>query len=1170
MRRSTLPWTSTFAAALLFVAIATDGASQSFQGGLRGAVKDANGVIPGVLVTLINAGTNVSRTTVSNEVGEYVFAAVLPGTYTVRAVLQSFKTFERRGLTIGTQQFITIDLVMEVGTLEESISVTAAAQLIETSNASTGEVLDKKTLEALPALNRNAYMTSVVTVPTVIATGNPYFSRMEDQSNGSLLSLGGGPRRANNYLLDGVSYTDLTNRTSAFPSLEAIEEVKVQVHTYDAEMGRSGGGVFNTTGKSGSNAFHGSGFWQTRPNWALESNFFDARAGRSKSTLPYYRYWGGSFGGPIRKNKTFFWVSHEGYQTNSALTGLLIFPTDRERAGDFSQSVDRNGNLIVIYDPLTTRPNPSGSGFVRDPFPGNVIPANRISRVARSIARFIPKPDVQRSGANGLANYQYTSPIFTWARQLTTKIEQKLTDKASLTGMYLYQPDNEQNTHFWAEQNPFADPGQGLERRRVHIVALNNTLILTPTTVATLRYGWTRFEDFQIPFDYDLASLGFPNSFVKDVAYQKFPTGTIDSYGPTDGSNIFGNRAASPVTYDSWAVNGSLSKFVGRHTFKFGADFRRISASTLTYGDASGNFRFDKEWTQSDPFVPLSNQGNGFASFLLGLPSGNPGNVSSAPVSTPLDAFIHYYAAYAQDDFRLNSNLTLNFGLRYEYEAGLREKENRFTVAFDRNAVSPLAAKTGLDLRGGLRYAGQDGFPDYQGDPSKTKFSPRVGLAGTLNEKTVVRGGYGLFWSPWIYIGPGTVNYGQTGYTRETFVDQSSRLIPTASLDNPFPNGLLRPVGNTLGLLTGVGGQIDFVTQDRQSPYVQQYSADLQRELPGAMAVSIGYIGSRGDNLGYGGAGAAFVNINQLRPEQLALGAALQQQVPNPFFGIPEAGAFSTSPTIARGQLLRPFPQFGNIRDRQTSGARSRYHAVVAKLEKRLTHGWGGRFHYTWSRLDDDVFGEPTYYVSQNQGGRPLNNYDLAAEYSRSLLDSPHRVVLSPIVELPLGEGKRWATHGLANALAGGWSVSAIATYESGFPENIIQNADNTGSFSGVQRPNWTGVDPVTAGSTVDRLNTYINPAAYEAAAPFTFGTGPRTDPRIRTPFRTNYDVVVAKTVGLRSALKAQIRIEVLNATNNPKFVSGGDSRFGRSSFGTITAQAGFPRTGQFLIRLFW
>jgi hypothetical protein len=230
----------------------------------------------------------------------------------------------------------------------------------------------------------------------------------------------------------------------------------------------------------------------------------------------------------------------------------------------------------------------------------------------------------------------------------------------------------------------------------------------------------------------------------------------------------------------------------------------------------------------------------------------------------------------------------------------------------------------------------------------------------------------------------------------------------------------------------------------------------------------------------------------------------------------------------------------------------------------------GRALPYTWSRLDDDVFGEPPYYNSQYQGGRPLNNYDLGAEYSRSMLDMPHRVVLSPIVELPFGAAKRWATKGLANTIAGGWTFSAIATYESGQPLNVTQNADNSGSFSGVQRPNWTGADPITSGSTLDRLLNYVNPAAYEAAPPFTFGTGKRTDPRIRSPFRTNYDVVLAKTLTVVGSLKAEIRIEMLNATNNPKFVGGGDARFGRSSFGTITQQAGFPRTTQFLLRFFW
>jgi hypothetical protein len=355
---------------------------------------------------------------------------------------------------------------------------------------------------------------------------------------------------------------------------------------------------------------------------------------------------------------------------------------------------------------------------------------------------------------------------------------------------------------------------------------------------------------------------------------------------------------------------------------------------------------------------------------------------------------------------------------------------------------------------------------------------------------------------------------------------------------------------------------VNFVDQNRQSPYVQQTAVDIQRQLPGNMMVAYGYVGARGDNLSYGGS----VNINQLRPEQLALGAALSQQVANPFFGIPEAGAFANAATIARGQLLRPFPQFLNVLSNQASGARSRYHALILQFERRAARGVGGRFSYTWSRQHDNMFGESTFYNGGTASA--VNNYDLEAEYSRSLLDMPHRVVLAPIVELPFGAGKRWATGALADRLIGGWTFSMIATFESGFPLNITQ-ADNSGSFSGAQRPNWTGSDPATEGSAIDRLNRYIDPAAYVAAAPFTFGAAPRADTRIRSPFRTNFDVVLAKTVTITQSVRTQIRLEALNATNNPKFQAGG-RQINNASFGVISSQAGFPRTVQLLARMTW
>jgi trimeric autotransporter adhesin len=306
-----------------------------------------------------------------------------------------------------------------------------------------------------------------------------------------------------------------------------------------------------------------------------------------------------------------------------------------------------------------------------------------------------------------------------------------------------------------------------------------------------------------------------------------------------------------------------------------------------------------------------------------------------------------------------------------------------------------------------------------------------------------------------------------------------------------------------------------------------------------------------------------------LPPSALALGPALYQEVTNPFSGISAAGQLSQSATIQLRQLLRPFPQFGNVYEHQTTGARLRYHAVTTMLERRVAGGWGGRFHYTWSRRDDDQFGDGSWYAFR-AGNLPQNSADLGAEYSRSLQDVPHRVILAPIVELPFGEGKRSATHGLAKGVLGGWTIAAVASYESGSPQAIVQQSDNSGSFSGLQRPDVTGVDPRTSGSTLDRLDHYINPAAYAFAAPFTFGNAPRTDPRIRSPFRTTYDVSFAKDTGAFGPLKGQIRLEVLNLTNSPTFTRGGNGVLGSQAFGRITTQADFPRLLQVTFRALW
>jgi len=1147
---------------LIFGAV-VDASAQSFYGGIRGAVRDADGVVPGVQLTLINEETAVRRTSAANGVGEYAFTDVMPGRYTLGAVLSGYKTFERQGLTVGTQEFLTLDVVLEIGTLQQEVTVTGATPILQRANASTGQVLDKTTLDTLPNHGRSAFVAAT-TLPTVVSHGDPKYDRQQDQNNTSFLSLGGAQMRTNNFLLDGVPITTLTGAPSAIPTIEALADVKVQVHTYDAEMGRTGGGVVNATARSGTNTIHGSSFFHTRPVWGQANEFFAERAGIPKPTDLYFRLYGGSFGGPIARNRTFFWTATEGYRSKYTQTGQLYLPTARERTGDFSQTVDADGNPIVIYDPTTTTQRPDGS-FTRSPFPGNVIPPDRMSPVARRILSFFPLPDVDQSAiGSGVPNYVRTAPVVDRGDMLTAKIEHKLSERDSLTATYLFNNTNEPHPLFWGPGNA-AEPNQGLVHRRIHIVALNNTVVVNPTTVATLRYGWTRYDDDFVPLGrFDLASLGFTATFVKDVTYQVFPGGCIE------GSECFGPSPPIDNRWSSWNLNGTVSKLLGRHTLKIGGDFRRVGLDNFAFGDASGFFNFDREWTQADPFRPNDTEGAGFASFLLGLPSADPGNISEATVTRPLQVFITSYGVYAQDDVRVHDRFTLNVGLRYEYEAGLKEQANRLTVAFDPNAVSPLAALTGLPLHGGLRYAGVDGAHDYQGDPSKLKFSPRLGAAWAVHPSTVVRAGYGLFWSPWNYAYPDSVNYGQIGYSEQTAMAFANQLTPSATLDDPFPGGLRQPVENSLGLLTGAGGEINYVSQNRKSPRIQQYSADFQHELHGHLAISIAYTGTRGDDMNYGGGvpGGVRININQLPPALLALGPALFDQVPNPFYGIAEAGDLAQTPTIDRRQLLRPFPQFGNIFEQQTSGGRLRYHAVTAMLERRVADGWGGRFHYTWSRRDDNQFGDLSTF-SLRETGQPQNSYDLHAEYSRSIQDVPHRVVLAPIVALPVGDGKRWAPHGVANILFGGWTVAATAKYESGQPRAIIQVIDNSGSFSGLQRPNLTGVDPRTPGGTEDRLDHFINPAAYTFAAPFTFGNAPRTDPRIRSPFRTNYDLALSKDTRTVRRVNTQVRVEFLNLTNAPVFF-GGNGVFGSRAFGTVTGQAGFPRLLQVTARASW
>ena len=1193
-------------ALLVFGGAAAVGAQQ-FTGGVRGAVRDANGVIPGVAVTLTNEATNSSRETVTNDVGQYNFPAVPPGTYSLKSQIAGYKTFESKGLTVGTQQFVTLDVTLAVGGIEESITVTGQSPLIDTSTASTGGVLDRQALESLPAPGRNAFLIGI-TVPTFTPVGDPQFNRQQDQSNASRVSLGGGGVRANNYLLDGVPITELRGRAVLNPTIEAVEEVKVQVHTYDSEMGRTGGGVFNVTARSGGNAYHGSGFYQTRPVWGQSENFFNAVAGLTKEESgladAYYRLYGGGVGGPIAKNRTFFWTAMEGYRSGTTRNEQELWPSLNQRNGDFSRTTS-GGSPVVLFNPwcrggvASSRCPATGTGSIATGglFTNAIIPLAHpaVSQTGLNILKLWPTETINgpmASNENGNPNASGTAFVVDKAFMWTFKAEHKFSDKSSLSGLYIYNKTDEPgSTIMKADKLFMADQDQwfGPLRRRPHVLVFNNTNIINDTTVLSLRYGWTTWQDScdaQL-FSPGLQSLGFSPAYVNALApggSQVFPSTTFD-----EGTEGVGGWGPGPARWKGpYAINGALTKLFGNHSVKIGADARQLGVAIATETALGGSFGFNSLFTGRN-----GTGGNEIASLLLGLPASG-----SAPVNAgEFEWYTRYWGAYVQDDWRVTSRLTLNYGLRLEHEDGLRELDNRQTVGFDQAAINPIdglvpkagTLLAGKTLRGGLIYAGVDGKQNFQGDPKKIKPAPRVGVTFAPDAKTVVRGGYGLYWAPWNYD---TTRHGQIGFSRTTSLSQSSSEteVPLTTLDNPFPSGLQQPFGSSLGLLTGVGGNIAFIDQTKGSPRVHQYSADIQRELPGHMAVTIGYVGATGHDIGYCGTlnsdgSTCGININQIDPavarQQFPApgggwdAAALRQSIPNPFFGIAAAGELGTRPTIQRGQLLRPYPEFGNIQMRETTaGAHRQYNALSFELNKRMSASlWGGRFSYTFSRTKDNQFGEDNTYGIRT--AIPQNNYDLEAEYATSVYDSPHRIILAPLLRLPSPKDERSAAY----ALAGGWNASAIVELVSGAPLNAVLSGgvsdSNLGLFGGRQRPNVTG-DPNTPGSDQDRVSSVAHPGAtFFTSTAFAnpgagvYGNAPRTIDSARYQFRKNVDFVLSKDTRFAGGQVGEIRFEILNLTNTAKFGndSGSNNVVNGSSFGRVATQAGFMRIWQLSFR---
>jgi hypothetical protein len=1127
--------------------------AQSFLGGLRGTVLDASGKTIGeAKVVIFDEAGGAQRATLSSSEGVYSFSQVVPATYSISAEAPGFKKFERKHVIVGTQEIVSLDLRLEVGSVSESVQVTEEVTLMETATASQGQVLDRQQLVDLPNLGRNPFMMSKL-AQNVTPVGDPHYNRMEDQSGSSQISIAGGPVRGNNYLLDGIPITDAANRAIIIPTLEAVQEVKVQSNTYDAEMARTGGGMFNTYLKSGANQYHGSLFGSIRQTSWAANNFFN-NAASPYVPLPEQpnRTFGASFGGRVSvpkvydgKNRTFFWLAWEGYSDTQSNSSQFTTPTMLERVGNFSQS------KVTIYDPTTTAC--VGSTCTRTPFPSNIIPGDHLNKVGLAIAATYVQPQTT-SASFGSPNLTQAALLPARASQKTAKLDHQVTNwwRASLS--YLRYFSLEPGNTWFAT---VSSPDQWRLLRRVDSTQLNNIMTISPTTVLTVRYGFNRFPNYgyQVSQGYNLAQLGFDPGYIAQIPSPTFPNITMTSmYSLGTNNNFY-------YVHHSKNFSSQLAKYMGRHNLKGGFDYRRIHDDGNDFGNSAGAFTFNGVFTRSTPSTAVAGTGADIADMLLGAPSAGNGLIP-----TKLYEYADYYGAYFQDDIRVTKSLTVNVGFRWEREYGVQEANNHMVVGFNQQAVNPLAAGvTGIVPKGVIQFAGIAGNGIHVSNPNLNKMGPRIGIAWQVNPKTTIRGGYGLYWAPQFAIG---TPYNPPGYTAtSTYVaSNDGNATPANSLTNPFPTGLAKPTGNSLGDASGIGQALTIFDPNSKSPRVNQYSIDVQRQLPFGVAIEVGYVGSHSTHLTQA---TASININALNPALItpSLISSVSSSVANPFAGHGGAGVIASS-TVSPVQLLLPFPTFSTINFTYNDGSHARYDSLVAKAQKRMSAGLTFLSTLTWSRNYDASSGGAGNFLNGGNAG-PQNPYDLGSEYGLANVDAPLRWSTGFTYELPLGRGKKMLNSKALDYVVGGWSVNALSVYQSGFPVQITQATNNNSVFGyASQRPSATGVSPVTSGGLEDRLLNYVNKDAFSTSARGAFGNISRTL-GMRGPGQANWDASIFKTFSIVERFKAQFRAEALNAFNTPMFAAPNTS-FGTGSFGRITSQVNFSRMMQLGLRLFF
>jgi len=1140
-------------------------AGQELRATIGGTVLDASGsLVVGARLTLLNIGTGVVFSASTGEAGQYRFLYLNPGKYRLTAEMTGFKSFVRDNIELQVNLATTIDLRLEVGALAETVTVSSEAPLLETEKVDRGVVIDQDRLTKLPLNIRNPIMLSAV-APGIIHTGGTQHLNPFSNSGISSWSVNGGPANHNEFLLDGAPNNTVyggANRIAYVPTVDSVEEFKVMTGIYDAQYGRTGGGVINVSTKSGTNAFHGSGY-EFLKRTPLNANTFSNNAKgepRQGNALDQYGF---SLGGPVwlpklyhGRDRTFFFFAYEGYREQTYYPGESIssVPTVEQRRGDFSRTTDNAGRLITIYDQRSGRF--VGNQWVREPFQGNRIPADRLHPVGQKILGLYPEPNTTTPGSTPWQNnfiLRGNVGRFDFVNY-AARIDHQFNERQRVYGRWLFND-------FKQLRLINGIPGPGGNHRfggKVnHGGVIDSVTMLGPRTILNLRASFTRWYEDLGPYaeagKFDATTLGFPRQLVDQLPARnlapRFNVSDFRELGPRD------------VVFEPTDVyNGqpSLAVIRGRHTLKAGLDFR-LTRYALQRPERGGmQLEFNRAFTRRDYLSQDALSGNTAASLLLGYAGGGAIDNQAQPYWQWM-----YYAPFIQDDIKWTRRLTINLGLRWDLNLPPSERFNRMNYGFFSDQLNPISNRIsqtqfpGFKAHGGIGFAGVNGLSRSPWGGDYDNLQPRAGAAYQLTDRTVIRGGWGIF-----HINPTSVGQ-RNGFDQVTpFVSSlDAGRTPATTIDNPFPTGVLQAPGASRGLETFLGQGPGFFNTEMRIPYVHQFSFGIQRQLPWNVKLDIAYVGSRTRRHLVGN------GFNELSKENLALGDRTQggnpnylnERLPNPFAGlIPGTGL--NDAMVVRSQLLRPYPQFTGFNKNNRNDGRIFYNSMQMVVEKRSSKGLSFLTTYTVSKNIDEL--------------NYLNAQDDRPTRTLSDWDRPHRFVLAPMYELPFGPGRKFlkSNHGLVSRLVGGWEAILMGVIQSGDPMSIPGNVYLLGD---PRLPNRTYDRNFKTGVIeVDGRVRNVLPGeqpVFQVRQPFTLRTTPLRYGNLRNWWATTYDVSVIKSTRIREGMNLQFRAEAFNVLNTPVFSGDPNLTPTDTNFGRIFRDAGqsnFPRNIQLGFRL--